>query len=110
MVKSHSWVPLTSLDPGASSNSLDPVMFEDKECSVCPDLGNVDKPPPGSGLNVKARVESDGCWPVDKATCEPIKDKNHPQVLRYLKRLRGMKHTKFELFDIKDGKWALTKY
>ena len=86
----------------------DLVRFEDKECSVYPDLDNVDKPPPGSGLNVKARVELDGCWPVDKATREPIKDENHPQMVKHLKRLRGMKETEFESFDMKDGKWTFT--
>ena len=86
----------------------DLVRFEDKECSVYPDLDNVDKPPPGSGLNVRARVELDGCWPVDKATREPIKDENHPQMVKHLKRLRGMKDTKFESFDMKDGKWTFT--
>ena len=86
----------------------DLVRFEDKECSVYPDLDNVDKPPPGSGLNVRAMVELDGCWPVDKATREPIKDENHPQMVKHLKRLRGMKDTKFESFDMKDGKWTFT--
>jgi nuclear pore complex protein Nup98-Nup96 len=86
----------------------DLVRFEDKECSVYPDLDNVDKPPPGSGLNVRARVELDGCWPVDKATREPIKDENHPQMVKHLKRLRGMKDTKFDSFDMKDGKWIFT--
>ena len=86
----------------------DLVRFEDKECSVYPDLDNVDKPPPGSGLNVRARVELDGCWPVDKATREPIKDENHPQMIKHLKRLRGMKDTKFDSFDMKEGKWAFT--
>ena len=86
----------------------DLVRFEDKECSVYPDLDNVDKPPPGSGLNVTSRVELDGCWPVDKATREPIKDESHPQMVKHLKRLRGMKDTKFESFDMKDGKWVFT--
>ena len=86
----------------------DLVRFEDMECSVYPDLDNVDKPPPGSGLNVRARVELDGCWPVDKATREPIKDENHPQMVKHLKRLKGMKDTKFESFDMKDGKWTFT--
>ena len=86
----------------------DLLRFEDKECSVYPDLDNIDKPAPGSGLNVRARVELDGCWPVDKATREPIKDENHPQMVKHLKRLRGMKETKFESFDMKDGKWTFT--
>jgi nuclear pore complex protein Nup98-Nup96 len=86
----------------------DLVRFDDKECSVYPDLDNADKPPPGSGLNVQARVELDGCWPVDKATREPIKDEGHPQMVKHLKRLKGMKDTQFDSFDMKDGKWAFT--
>ena len=53
-------------------------------------------------------VELDGCWPVDKATRERIKDENHPQMIKHSKRLRGMKDTKFESFDTKDGKWTFT--
>ena len=86
----------------------DLVRFEDKECSVYPDLDNVDKPPSGSGLNVRAKVELEGCWPVDKATREPIKDENHPLMVKHLKRLKGMKETHFESFDMKDGKWTFT--
>jgi len=86
----------------------DLARFEDKECSVCPPPDNVDGPPPGSGLNVRARVELDGCWPVDNATREPIKDESHPQMVKRLKRLRGMKDTKFKSFDTRDGKQAFT--
>jgi nuclear pore complex protein Nup98-Nup96 len=86
----------------------DLVRFEDKECSVYPDLDNVDKPPPGSGLNVRAKVELEGCWPVDKATREPIKDESHPLMVKHLKRLKGMKETHFDSFDMKDGKWTFT--
>jgi len=56
----------------------DLARFEDKECCAYPDLDNVDKPPPSSGLNVRVRVELDGCWPIDKATREPIKDESYP--------------------------------
>jgi hypothetical protein len=35
----------------------------------------MDKPPPGSGLNVKAKLSLEGCWAVDKATRESITDK-----------------------------------
>jgi nuclear pore complex protein Nup98-Nup96 len=79
------------------------AMFEDKEC---PSLDNVDKPPPGSGLNAKAKVELDGCRLVDKTIRELIKDENRAQMLKRLKGSRGMKDTKFESFDMKDGKWT----
>ncbi|KAF6762038.1 nucleoporin autopeptidase-domain-containing protein [Ephemerocybe angulata] len=83
------------------------IEFEEKECSVYPD-GDADKPPPGSGLNVKARMTLERCWPEDKATREPIKDPNHPTVLKHLKRLKNIKGTKFESFDMETGKWTFT--
>lgn len=84
------------------------IRFDDKECSVYPDSEDVDKPPPGSGLNVKARLILLHCWAVDKATREPIKDETHPTASKHLKRLKNMKGTHFERFDITDGKWTFT--
>ena len=86
----------------------DVVRFDDKECSVYPDLDDADKPPPGSGLNVSARISLVHCWALDKATREPIKDETHPMAVRHLKRLKNMKNTHFENFDIKEGKWVFT--
>lgn len=82
------------------------VRFDDKECSVYPDSEEVDKPPPGSGLNVRARLTLTRCWAVDKATREPIKDAKHPAAVKHLKRLKNMKDTHFESFDITEGKWT----
>ena len=82
------------------------VRFDDKECSVYPDSDDVDKPPPGSGLNVKARLILERCWANDKATREPIKDPNHPLAVKHLKRLKNMKDTHFESFDMKTGTWT----
>ena len=82
------------------------IHFEDKECAVYPDSEDSDKPPPGSGLNVKARLTLERCWAVDKATREPIKDPNHPAAVKHLKRLKNMKDTHFESFDIETGKWT----
>ena len=84
------------------------IRFDDKECSVYPDSEEVDKPPPGSGLNVKAKLSLEGCWAVDKATREPITDSNHPNVVKHLKRLKNMKDTHFESFDMKTGTWTFT--
>lgn len=84
------------------------VRFDDKECSVYPDLDDADKPPPGAGLNVRARITLVHCWPLDKATREPIKDAEHPMAVRHLKRLKNMKNTHFESFDIEEGKWVFT--
>ena len=84
------------------------VRFDDKECSVYPDLEEVDKPPPGSGLNVRARVILIRCWTQDKATREPIKDEKNPLAIRHLKRLKAMKDTHFESWDMETGRWTFT--
>ena len=84
------------------------VRFDDKECSVYPDSEEVDKPQPGSGLNVKARLSLERCWALNKATREPITDPNHPNVVKHLKRLKNMKDTHFDSFDMKTGTWTFT--
>jgi nuclear pore complex protein Nup98-Nup96 len=84
------------------------VRFDDKECSVYPDGDDTDKPAPGSGLNVRAKIILLGCWAVDKATREPVKDEKAPPAIKHLKRLKGMKETHFESFDVKEGKWTFT--
>ncbi|KAI0268301.1 nucleoporin autopeptidase-domain-containing protein [Gloeopeniophorella convolvens] len=84
------------------------VRFDEMECSVYPDSDDVDKPPPGSGLNVRARITLFRCWPLDKATRQPIKDEKHPSAIKHLKRLKNMKETTFETFDITEGKWTFT--
>lgn len=84
------------------------IRFDDKECSVYPDSEEVDKPSPGSGLNVKARLILERCWATDKATREPIKDSSHPTAVKHLKRLKNMRDTHFEGFDMDSGKWTFT--
>jgi nuclear pore complex protein Nup98-Nup96 len=82
------------------------VRFDEMECSVYPDSDGVDKPPPGNGLNVRARIVLLHCWPLDKATRQPIKDEKHPSAVKHLKRLKNMKDTTFESFDVVEGKWT----
>ncbi|KAH9948754.1 nucleoporin autopeptidase-domain-containing protein [Amylocystis lapponica] len=84
------------------------VRFEEGECSVYPDSDDAEKPPPGTGLNVRARIELIRCWALDKATREPIKDEKNAMAIRHFKRLKNMKHTHFEGFDIQEGKWTFT--
>jgi nuclear pore complex protein Nup98-Nup96 len=98
-------VDLTGL-PKLGALLGDIVRFDDKECSVYPDSEEVDKPSPGSGLNVRARLTLLRCWAIDKATREPIKDPKHPAAVKHLKRLKNMKDTHFESFDITEGKWT----
>ncbi|KAJ3775689.1 nucleoporin autopeptidase-domain-containing protein [Lentinula raphanica] len=84
------------------------IRFEDKECSVYPDADDTEKPPEGSGLNVRARISLKRCWAIDKAHREPIKDEKHPAAVKHLKKLRNMKDTHFENFDFSDGTWTFT--
>jgi nuclear pore complex protein Nup98-Nup96 len=84
------------------------VRFDDKECTVYPDSDDADKPAPGTGLNVRARIVLVRCWAVDKATREPIKDEKHPSAVKHLKRLKNMRDTHFESFDLSEGKWTFT--
>jgi len=100
-------VDLTGL-PKLGALLGDVIRFGDKECSVYPDNEDADKPPPGSGLNVKARIVLERCWPSDKATREPIKDATHPSAIKNLKRLKSMRDTHFESFDNAAGKWTFT--
>ncbi|KAE9404840.1 hypothetical protein BT96DRAFT_955485 [Gymnopus androsaceus JB14] len=84
------------------------VRFEEKECSVYPEADDTEKPPEGSGLNVRAKISLKRCWVMDKAHREPIKDEKHPSAVKHLKKLRNMKDTHFEGFDISDGTWTFT--
>lgn len=100
-------VDLTGL-PKLGALLGDVVRFDDKECSVYPDSDDADKPPPGSGLNVKAQLILGRCWANDKATRDPIKDPNHPQHIKHLKKLKNMRDTHFESFDMTSGTWTFT--
>lgn len=84
------------------------VRLDDKECCVYPDIDDADKPPPGTGLNVAARITLVHCWALDKATREPIKDEKNPAAIKHLKRLKNIKNTRFESFDIEEGRWVFT--
>ncbi|KAF7302186.1 Peptidase S59 domain-containing protein [Mycena indigotica] len=84
------------------------IRFEDKECSVYPDSDEIEKPPAGQGLNVRARLTLVRCWAVDKATREPIKDASHPAAIKHLRRLKNMKETTFESFDLEKGEWVFS--
>ncbi|EIN10946.1 hypothetical protein PUNSTDRAFT_119779 [Punctularia strigosozonata HHB-11173 SS5] len=84
----------------------DLILFEDAECAVYPNSDEADKPPPGEGLNVPARITLWKCWPLDKSTQEPIKDKNHPAAIKFQKRLAKRKHIKHEHWDLEEGKWV----
>ncbi|KAM3164894.1 Peptidase S59 domain-containing protein [Lachancea thermotolerans] len=82
------------------------VVFEPKTCTVCPNASM--QPAEGEGLNVRARISTSGCYPVDKSTRKPIKDPNHPIIKRHINRLKSISDTKFDSYDPQTGTWVFT--
>ncbi|SHO76254.1 Similar to S.cerevisiae protein NUP100 (FG-nucleoporin component of central core of the nuclear pore complex) [Malassezia sympodialis ATCC 42132] len=114
-------VDLTSV-PDLSFVAGGVVQLRAKECFVYPqeeDLESdepldgllphyvpVPKAPLGTGLNVPARVSLEGCWPVDRATREPLKDEQLPRVKQHIHKLRNKKETDFVSYDAVSGTWT----
>ncbi|KAK5962641.1 FG-nucleoporin NUP116 PWA37_005080 [Arxiozyma heterogenica] len=82
------------------------VRFEQKSCIIYPDASR--KPEPGSGINVRARITCYNCYPVDKETRTPVKDKEHQLVKRHIRQLKEIPHTKFEHYDVSTGDYVFT--
>ncbi|WFD18276.1 hypothetical protein MCAP1_000475 [Malassezia caprae] len=114
-------VDLTSV-PDLSFVAGGVVQLRAKECFVYPqeeDLESdepldgllphyvpVPKAPLGTGLNVPARVSLEGCWPVDRATREPLKDEQLPRVKQHIHKLRNKKETEFVSYEAASGTWT----
>ena len=97
-------VDLTDIPLTALCGKL--VRFEQKSCIIYPDA--TDKPEPGSGINVRARITCYNCYPVDKETRTPIKDKEHQLIKRHIRQLKGIPNTKFEHYDVTTGDYVFT--
>ncbi|WFD07781.1 hypothetical protein MVES1_003152 [Malassezia vespertilionis] len=98
------------------------VQLRAKECFVYPqddDLASdtpldglkhgyvpVPKSPLGQGLNVPARVSLEGCWPLDRATREPLRDASLPRVKQHITKLKNKKETEFVSYDAAAGTWT----
>jgi hypothetical protein len=80
------------------------ITFEDRECTVYP--VESEKPMRGEGLNVPAEIKLYGCWPVDKATREPIRDEKHPRYAAHLRKLRTIPETEFISYELVKGEWV----
>ncbi|KAJ2725142.1 hypothetical protein GGI07_001512 [Coemansia sp. Benny D115] len=94
-------VDLTSVGSLASiAGSV--VLFDDRVCTVYPDESN--KPPRGQGLNVPATISLHNCWPVDRATGEPVVSMDDERVIKHIRRLRKIDETKFMTFS--EGTWS----
>ncbi|KAF9973765.1 hypothetical protein BGZ73_002983 [Actinomortierella ambigua] len=81
------------------------VKFSRKSCTVYPDESI--KPPRGQGMNVPAIITLSHCWPLDKATREPIKAPVGSTVYnQHVKRLKNRPETKFVDYEAEDGQWV----
>jgi len=80
------------------------ITLEDRECTVYP--VESEKPARGEGLNVPAEIKLYGCWPVDKATREPIRDEKHPKFVAHLRKLKSIPETHFISYEPVKGEWV----
>lgn len=80
------------------------VVFDAKECTVYPDES--EKPDQGEGMNVRARISLVQCWPVEKATQQPITDPKNPKILAHVKKLKGIEDTTFKSYEAPTGTWV----
>jgi nuclear pore complex protein Nup98-Nup96 len=79
------------------------VVLEHKCCVVYPDESI--KPAVGDGLNFPAEISLLRCWPIDKATQEPIKDPNHKRMGIFIEKLKGSPDTTFIDYKPETGEW-----
>ncbi|KAI8592738.1 nuclear protein 96-domain-containing protein [Geranomyces variabilis] len=101
-------VDLIEACPTKSRSSLDQiagniVTLASKCATVYPN--DADKPPVGMGLNVRAEVELEKCWPIDKGTREFILDTTDPRHDRHMKKLEAMPETEFLGYHNESGTW-----
>lgn len=80
------------------------VLFEPKQVTVYPDSST--KPARGEGLNVPAEIRLERCWPVNRATRQPITDPGSERYKEHLERLRSMPETHFVDFERETGTWV----
>jgi len=104
---------LTYLEPvdlGSKSN-LDRicgtlVVFTHGKCEVYPNAA--DNREPGEGLNHRAEISLEDCWPIDKETQQPITD---PKSVKQRSRERMLRHvpgTAFKSYNPATGVWVFT--
>ncbi|WFD35581.1 hypothetical protein MCUN1_002437 [Malassezia cuniculi] len=66
----------------------------------------VPKAPQGTALNVPARVSLERCWPLDRATREPLTDEANVRVKQHINRLKNKSETEFVSYEAKSGTWT----
>lgn len=70
------------------------------------DEKTVPKAKQGQGLNVTAEVTLEKCWPLDRATRQPLKDGNHARVKQHIAKLQKKVETRFIEYEPVAGRWV----
>ncbi|CAO1638569.1 unnamed protein product [Sympodiomycopsis kandeliae] len=65
----------------------------------------VSKARQGEALNQPAEVALERCWPLDKATRQPLKEASHPRVKQHIAKLQKKAETQFVDFEPEIGLW-----
>ncbi len=83
------------------------VLFErPMECEVYPD--GSDRREPGSGLNHRAQITLERCWPKDRSTGNYVKDPQDPRMKKMERKVRSMPGTEFMSFNPGAGRVIFT--
>ncbi|KAJ3013218.1 Nuclear pore complex protein Nup98-Nup96 [Thoreauomyces humboldtii] len=110
-IGSIEWLePVDLLEASPTKNRTGLDQIAGKVVTLTPKLANVypdeaTKPPVGMGLNVRAEVRLEKCWPVDKSTREAVTDPTDPRYDKHLKKLEKFPDTEFGGFHNGTGTW-----
>jgi len=63
------------------------------------------KPPVDEGMNQPAQITLERCWPLDRATRQPIRDPMHKRYRQHVARLQRMPDTEFVEYVGDSGTW-----
>ncbi|CAO1616764.1 unnamed protein product [Parajaminaea phylloscopi] len=70
------------------------------------ELNPVPKAKQGSSLNVPAEVQLERCWPLDRASRQPLRDADHPRVKQHVAKLQRKAETHYRDYHAGDGRWT----
>ena len=79
------------------------IIFCDHNCIIYPDDN---KPKPGEGLNLPAKITLEGCYPTNRADKLPIVDPKSEAVKAHVEVLKTMEGMKFISYDPTNGNWT----
>lgn len=97
-------VDLTGIDLGLLLGGI--IDFGPQDISIYPSTIDIPKAKPGDGVNQPARVQLEGCYPIDRATKQPVYETNDPRYDKFLRRIKNVGAQKFVDYTSEGGVWA----